>query len=172
LIRTTTVGVADCAISKDPDETLATYALGSCVAIVMHDPVAKVGGMLHLLLPECSLDSVRGRANPFVYADTGIPELLDRILHLGAQTRRVMVRAAGGASVLNDNGFFDIGRRNHVSVRKALWKAGLLIYAECIGGEVSRSVRLDIGTGNVWVKIGGEPERELAPSSARIRKAG
>ena len=172
LPTTKTVGVADCATSANPDETLATYALGSCIAVVMYDPVARIGGLLHYLLPDCSMDTTRGRENPFLYADSGIPELLNRCIQLGAQKRRIVVYAAGGASVLNDGGLFNIGHRNHVSLRKALWKAGLLIQAEAVGGNVSRSVRLEVGTGKVWIREGAKPGVELIPAPKAGQKAG
>lgn len=146
------VGIADCAASANADELLATYALGSCVAVVMHDPVAVVGGLLHFLLPECSIVTVRGRENPFVYADTGVPELVKRCLHLGADRRRLIVHAAGGANLVDDRGVFDIGRKNQAGLREAVRKAGLKIRCESIGGHVWRFVSLNIGTGKVSVK--------------------
>src|SRR5688572_27024943 len=167
-----TIGVADCLTSADAAESLITYALGSCVAVVMYDPIAQVGGLLHFLLPDCSLDSTRGRSNPLVYADTGIPILLDRCLQIGARKSRLAVSVAGGANVIADGGFFDIGRRNALSCRKALWKAGLLLRAEALGGAVSRSVRIDIATGKVWIKEAGGASVELAPTRRSTAKDG
>ena len=167
-----TIGVADCLTSADISESLVTYALGSCVAVVMYDPVAQVGGLLHFLLPDCSLDSARGRSNPLVYADTGIQVLFDRCIEIGARKSRLAVSAVGGANVIADEGFFDIGRRNVLSCRKALWKTGLLLRAEALGGAVSRSVRIDIATGKVWIKEAGGASLELVPTRRSTAKDG
>jgi chemotaxis protein CheD len=151
-VATKVIGVADCGTSAEASDLLTTYALGSCIAVTMYDPLAKVGGMLHFLLPDQSEEAVRGGDNPYMYADTGVAQLIDGCIRLGALKRRLRVHAAGGANVIRDAGFFDIGRRNHLSLRKVLWKAGLLLQAEAVGGECWRTVRLDIGTGQVWVK--------------------
>jgi chemotaxis protein CheD len=169
---TKVVGIADCIVSSDPADTLATYALGSCIAVMMYDPVVRVGGLLHFLLPDCSLDSARGRSNPLVYADTGILILIERCLQYGAAKRRLVVSAAGGASTIANSSFFDVGRRNYMSCRKALWKAGLLIHAEEIGGSASRSVRIDIATGKIWIKRDGGTSLELIPARRTTAKDG
>jgi chemotaxis protein CheD len=158
-------------MSADASDLLTTYALGSCIAVTMYDPVVKIGGMLHFLLPDESEESSRGRDNPYVYADTGVARLIEGCLRLGASKRRLRVHAAGGANVLRDAGFFDIGRRNHLSLRKVLWKAGLLLQAEAVGGDNWRTVRLAIGTGQVWVKEGARPEVELSAMVKRNAKS-
>jgi chemotaxis protein CheD len=151
-IMTKITGVADCLVSVNPAHSIATYALGSCIAVAVHDPVAIVGGLLHFLLPYSTLDPDRARENPFVYGDSGVPELVRRCLDAGARRRRLVVRAAGGATVLDKHGFFDVGRKNYLSLQKALWKSGLALDAERIGGVVARSLRLDVGSGELWIK--------------------
>lgn len=151
------IGVGDCAVSTDPAESIATYALGSCIGVAVHDPVATVGGVLHYLLPESGLDAERARANPFVFADSGVPELVRLCVEAGAEKRRMIVRAAGGASVVKDRGIFSIGEKNHLSLRKALLKAGLMLHSERTGGGTARSLRLEIGTGDLWIKEGSQP---------------
>ena len=158
---TTVIGVAQCAVSANPAESIVTYALGSCIAIAVHDPVTKVGGLLHYLLPDVEGDTTRRRDNPFLCANTGIPELLNRCMQLGARKHRLSICAAGGASVLDRSDFFNVGHKNHLGLRKALSEAGLTIHAEAIGGYVSRSVRLDIGTGKCWVSEETRPATEL-----------
>jgi chemotaxis protein CheD len=153
---TTVIGVAECAVSADPSESIATYALGSCIAICIYDPVARVGGLLHFLLPDASNQSARGRENPYLCADTGLPVLLERCIQLGASKGRLLVRAAGGASVYDDGGFFSVGRKNYLALQHALSRAGLGVHAEAIGGRVSRSVRLHVGTGECWVREGDQ----------------
>jgi chemotaxis protein CheD len=165
------VGIAELIVTGEPDAVLVTYALGSCIGLTAWDPIVKVGGLLHFMLPESGLDTTRGRSNPAMYADTGIPQLFEACVANGANKRRLVVRAAGGAQVLNDNGVFNIGNRNHLSMRKALWKAGILLHAEMTGGNISRSVSLELSTGKVLIREGGTPWRELdnKPGPGRTR---
>jgi chemotaxis protein CheD len=95
-----------------------------------------------------------------MFADTGIPMLLDRLCARGASKRRVTVRAAGGASMMDQENVFDIGRRNYLAMRKILWKAGVMVHGEAVGGIRSRTVRLEIGSGKFLIQEGGEV-REL-----------
>lgn len=156
------VGVADCKVSDGAEAVLATYALGSCIAVAIHDPVAKVGGLLHFMLPESALNPAKAAENPFMFADTGIPLLFRGAYQLGAEKRRLVVRAAGGAQVMDANGVFNIGRRNHLALRKILWKAGVMIQGEEIGGTESRTVRLEVDSGRLWVRGPGMVDREMA----------
>jgi chemotaxis protein CheD len=160
-VANTIVGIGECRISTDASGRLITYALGSCIAVVAWDPVLKIGGLLHFLLPDSALSTVRGSANPGLFADTGIPLLLKNCLNAGAARERLVVRAAGGAKVLDAGGQFDVGKRNHASMRKALWKAGMFLHGEATGGTDSRTVSLDVGTGTMLVREGASPWREL-----------
>jgi len=163
-VNSVVVGVADCRISASTDVVLVTYALGSCIALMIHDPVAKVGGLLHYMLPESTLDQQKAQQNPFMFADTGIPLLFRSAYEQGADKRRLVVWAAGGAQVMDPSGVFNIGKRNHLAMRKILWKAGVLVHSEEVGGTVSRTVRLQVGSGRVLLRGAGEDEREMAVS--------
>ncbi len=156
-----TVGVGDCKVSNATDSVLATYALGSCVALAIHDPIAAVGGLLHFMLPESSLNPNKASQCPFMFADTGIPLLFHAAYGLGAEKRRLVVRAAGGAQVMDESGVFNIGKRNHLALRKILWKAGLMIHGEEIGGTMSRTVRLEVSTGRFLIRGPGMTDREM-----------
>lgn len=155
------VGMADCRIGDSPAQVLATYALGSCIGLAVHDAAAGVGGLLHFMLPDSAIDRDRSRQNPWMFADTGIPMMLDRLCARGASKRRLTVRAAGGASMMDQENIFDIGRRNYLAMRKILWKAGVMVHGEAVGGVRSRTVRLEIGSGKFLIQEGGEV-RELA----------
>lgn len=155
------MGMADCRIGDNPAQVLATYALGSCIGLALHDAAAGVGGLLHFMLPDSGIDRDRSRQNPWMFADTGIPMLLDRLCARGASKRRLTVRAAGGASMMDKENIFDIGRRNYLAMRKILWKAGVMVHGEAVGGVRSRTVRLEIGSGKFLIQEGGEV-RELA----------
>jgi chemotaxis protein CheD len=163
------VGVADCRVSNDPESVLVTYALGSCIAVMIHDPAARVGGLLHFMLPESGLDRAKAKENPYMFADSGIPLLFHSAYQLGAEKRRIVVTAAGGAQMMDQQGVFNIGKRNYLSMRKILWKAGVLIHAEDIGGLVSRTVRLDVASGQVLMRGAGEREQELRPAALQGR---
>jgi chemotaxis protein CheD len=155
------VGMADCRIGDAPGQVLATYALGSCIGLAVHDATAGVGGLLHFMLPDSGIDRGRSRDNPWMFADTGIPMMLQQVLARGASKRRLTVRAAGGASMMDLENVFDIGRRNYLAMRKILWKAGVMVHGEAVGGVRSRTVRLEIGSGKFLVQEAGEV-RELA----------
>jgi chemotaxis protein CheD len=160
-MRTVVVGISDCRVSGDTECCLITYGLGSCIAVVAYEPVRKLGGMLHYMLPDSSLDLSKAASNPFMFADTGIQLLFERFRALGADPRNLAVALAGGAQVLDPGNLFGIGRRNYLAAKKALWKIGAFIGTEAIGGDLSRTVRLDIGTGRSWLREGSQPENEL-----------
>ena len=165
------VGVADCQISSDREGTLITYALGSCIAVAIHDAAAGVAGLLHFMLPESSIDKVKAQSHPYMFADTGIPMLFHNAYEHGAEKRRMTVRLAGGAQVMDDSGVFNIGKRNYLAVKRILWKAGVLIHGEAIGGENARTVRLEVGTGKFWLRSGGQPEQEMPVARANWKGA-
>jgi chemotaxis protein CheD len=159
--RQLVVGISDAKVSREPGSVLVTYALGSCVAVCLFDPAIQAGGLLHIMLPDSSLDLKKAEANPYMFADTGLRELLRQMTMIGANTRRLKVRLAGGAQVMDDRNVFNIGKRNYNAVRKLLWQAGLMVDGEAVGGDVSRTVRLEVETGRMWVREGGCGDREL-----------
>lgn len=163
------VGVGDGGVSRDPDVVIVTYALGSCIAVTLHDPVSRVSGLVHYMLPESTMSGEKSNARPWMFADTGISCLLCAILDQGADKRRLVVFAAGGAQVMNDNSMFNIGKRNCLALRKALWKFGLVAHAEETGGAAARTVRMEVGTGRVWLQSPGGEQREMKvrPSAAQ-----
>jgi chemotaxis protein CheD len=159
------VGVGDGKVSRDVNHVLVTYALGSCIALAVWDPVTKVGGMLHFLLPEAGPDPVAAQ-NPCRYGDTGTPWLFRAVSDHGGHRPRLHVFLAGGASVVNDGGLFNIGKRNYTAIRRLLWKAGVPVHAEAVGGSVSRTVGLELATGRFWIREPGVPPRDLKGRTA------
>jgi chemotaxis protein CheD len=155
------VGIGDCKVSNNPSAVLVTHALGSCIALLVYDPVARVAGLLHYMLPESSVDAREAEKRPFLFADTGIPLLLQNVFRIGAVQSRLIVTAVGGAQMLDHNGTFNIGQRNHLAMRKLLWKAGVITRKEEIGGTSPRTVRIDVATGRVQLRTSTEPERDL-----------
>ena len=151
-----TIGIGGLEITADRGSVLITHGLGSCIAVIAYDPKHKIGGMLHFQLPTSSLSPERAAESPGTFADTGIPLLFERMYALGARKADIIVKAAGGGNFHNDNGTFDIGRRNHTMMRKIFWKAQVLVAAEDVGGSKSRTARLFVDTGQVTIQSGSE----------------
>jgi chemotaxis protein CheD len=151
-----TVGIGGLEVSGDKGAVLITHGLGSCIAIIVFDPKRKVGGMLHFQLPTSTLSPVRAVESPGTFADTGIPLLFERMYALGSKKGDIVVKATGGGNFHNDNGTFDIGKRNHTMMRKIFWKAQVLVTAEDVGGSKSRTARLYVDTGQVTIQSGSE----------------
>lgn len=155
------VGISEIKISGNSKDMIITYALGSCVAISVYDPLAKVGGLLHYMLPNSILDEKKAKENPAMFADTGIPLLFKACYALGAEKRRMIVKVAGGASILDDTNFFRIGQKNIMAMRKIFWENNIMITAEDTGATHNRTVRLDIATGKTFVRSSGGEMKEL-----------
>ena len=155
------VGIADMKVSNNPEDTLITHALGSCIGVIVYDPVVKVGGLLHFMLPESKVNPQKAKENPYMFADTGVPLLFKTCYKYGAEKKRMIVKVAGGAQIMDEAGHFNIGKRNYAMLRKIFWRNGVLIKAEDVGGMVNRTVELDIATGEVRLKIPGQGIRKL-----------
>jgi chemotaxis protein CheD len=152
------VGVADLKVSNVPGEKLITYALGSCLGIVVHDPVASVAGMLHVMLPTGTIDPAKMQDKPAMFVDSGVPLLFKECYKLGAKKERMQVKVAGGAhaGAREEDDRFQIGKRNMIALRKLLWKNGVLVHAHDTGGiQTSRTMWVDVTSGEVTLKING-----------------
>ena len=99
------VGISDFKISGNVEDMLITYALGSCIAVAVYDPKVRVGGLLHFMLPNSKLDLNRAKAAPAMFADTGIPLLFKSCYGMGAQKKHMIVKIAGGASILDNSNY-------------------------------------------------------------------
>ncbi len=150
------VGVADMKVSKTPGDIIVTHALGSCIGLAIHDPVAKVGAILHFMLPNSSVNPTKAKSIPCMFADTGIPTVFQAAFKHGASKKNIAVKLAGGAAVFEDKDFFAVGKRNQVLTRKILWKNNILIEGEHLGGSISRTLYLQVGTGKTWMIIKGQ----------------
>lgn len=158
---TIVVKVADLNIVAGDGE-LATLGLGSCVAICLHDPVAKVAGMAHVLLPNKSLS--RNAENPAKFPQSAIPLLVEKMEGLGAQKSRLTARLVGGASMfgnLSPSGAVQMGERNVVASRQVLEEQGIKITAEDTGGTTGRSIRLQAVDGALFIRTLATGERPL-----------
>ena len=155
------VRVADLKVGG-PDDVLVTIGLGSCIAIVLHDSVAQVGGLAHVLLPSPALS--RREQNPAKSPQTALPLLLEQMARLGANPRRITARIAGGASMfaaLMAPGTVNMGERNVVATRNTLRAAGIPLVAEDVGADYGRTVRFRVADGRVDISSVAHGSRAL-----------
>jgi chemotaxis protein CheD len=147
-------------ISSSPEDEIITYALGSCLGITLYDPVAHVGAMVHVMLPSASIDPLKASKNPCMFVDTGVKSLFLKSYKAGAQRNRLLVFAAGGACAngLEQDDYFQIGKRNVTVLRSLLWKNGIILQNCDFGGNLARTMSLDVGTGQVLIRINGTTE--------------
>lgn len=151
-----TIGIADMKMAKG-EGMLVTYALGSCIGICLHDPVLKLGALVHIMLP---LNMEAGRKNTMKYADTGIRETIRQMEAKGASKARIVAKIAGGAKMFEDNGgsLGSIGQRNIESVRMTLKREGIRLLKEDVGGSVARTLLFDVASGLGCVRSYGRKE--------------
>ncbi|MGH7560140.1 MAG: chemotaxis protein CheD [Gemmatimonadales bacterium] len=146
------VGISELEVARAP-ATLSALALGSCVGVILHDPVAKVGGLAHVLLPSPHIGRPRVDA-PGRFAPSAVTALLESMASLGAELPRVTARLVGGASMfaqLQPAGTIQMGERNVHAVREALHRSGVRVTGEAVGGDFGRSVDFDVESGAVVV---------------------
>ena len=155
------VGMADYKVGKSP-ATLISYGLGSCIGVSLYDPQTKIGGLLHIMLP----DSTQARAsdNPAKFADTGLPLMLDDVVKAGAVKSRLVAKIAGGAQMFafsNATDVMRVGARNAEAIKKMLKSFGIKIIGEDTGGTYGRTVSIDLVTGVYKVKTIDRGEKEI-----------
>lgn len=156
----TVVGVSDFRVSSNTEETIITYALGSCLGIAAYDPSINVGGLLHVMLPLSKADPEKAARKPAMYVDTGLQLLLDGMYDLGAKKSNIKITVAGGASMRSDNrdDYFKVGKRNITVLRKLLWKNKFMIASGDVGGNISRTMAIQIADG--YITINKKPIEE------------
>lgn len=153
--KTLVVGVAEMAVCNDSNAEIVTYSLGSCLGITIYDALKKIGGLLHIMLPDSRISPARAMDTPYMFVDTGLPLFFQAACQLGAARSRLDITVAGGAHLLDQQGLFNIGARNFDALQKLLAQNGLNIRAADVGGLSCRTVRLDLANGNVTVKTPG-----------------
>lgn len=165
MAKTQVVGVGEFAVSRDPEEVIKTFALGSCVAVIFLHKPSRTVGMIHVALPESSISPDIVRDRPGYFADTGIPAILQKMAFITKQAgnlaQGMVVKIAGGANVMDTNNTFNIGKRNVLSLKKILWPLGMGPVAEDVGGSISRTVSVSVGTGKVFLSSPTKGEWEL-----------
>jgi len=159
--RKLVVGVGGLAVSNNQASILMTYSLGSCLGVTIYDPVTHVGGLLHAMLPASSINATKAAEQPAMFVDTGIPALFRAAYQLRLDKHRAVICVAGGAQFLDKTGYFNIGQRNYKSFTELLQQHGLTTIAEEVGGLVSRTVQLNIATGEVRLKTSGQESETI-----------
>lgn len=150
------VGMADLNICRAPD-IITTVGLGSCVGLTLYDPVLRVGGLVHYMLPDSTL--IRNNSNIAKFGDTGTEELLRRMLATGADKRRLVAKIAGGAKmfqVSSGSGIGNVGEKNAQAAKNILSKLGIRLVAEDTGENFGRTVELHCETGEFHIKAVGK----------------
>lgn len=155
------MGISDLKVSNNPGDALVTYALGSCIGVAVYDPKVKVGGLLHFMLPDSLLDTDKAKASPGMFADTGIIALFKACYAYGAEKKRMVVKVAGGANILDDTNYFRIGQKNIMAMRKIFWRNNVLIDSEDTGENFNRTVRLELASGRCILKSSSGTVRDL-----------
>ncbi|MCI9123290.1 MAG: chemotaxis protein CheD [Eubacterium sp.] len=150
------VGMADLNICKNPD-AITTLGLGSCIGIAIYDPVTKIGGLAHIMLPDST--KIRNNSNIAKFADTGITELVNRMVRAGAVRSRMVAKIAGGAKMFEVTGadiIGNIGLKNAMASKKKLKELGIRLIAEDTGLNYGRTVELHCDTGEYYIKSVGK----------------
>lgn len=153
-IKRVTVGIGELAVSSAPGSLIITHALGSCISVILHDPQVPVAALLHFLLPESRINPERAAKQPATFADTGIPLLLEQARQRGMDPRRTRVWLIGGAEV-NGAGTLNVGKRNTLAARNILWKNGLMVHKEAVGGTDARTASITVTEGLVETSTAG-----------------
>jgi len=170
------VAIGKIVASDAPNDVLVAYGIGSCVAVCLYDPTARVGGVLHALLPTVPGENSRNNGNPAKFVDQGMPLLVEALLKLGARRSRLIAYLCGGARVLSAldlDDFLNIGERNVLAAESALQSERIRVRARATGGRIGRTVRLYVADGRVTVKSLKHGEQTLAPvvdSTASVKR--
>jgi chemotaxis protein CheD len=151
------LGIGEYGATSQKGEVIRTLGLGSCVAVLCHEPISGIAGKIHIALPDSSISQVQPLPKVGYYADTGLPAFFESMRQVGWRkgVGRLTVKLAGGASILDPNGTFNIGKRNLLAIKRILWGFGLGPMAEDVGGNHSRTVSIAADTGAITITSPG-----------------
>lgn len=147
------IGMAQWFVGKAPG-IITTIGLGSCVGVTLYDPITKIGGMLHLMLSDSTRFAYTNNINRAKFADTGIRDMYDKLIELGASKKDIVAKIAGGAQMFEikeGNDLLNIGDRNIEATRKTLGELQIVILGEDVGDTYGRTIELDLDNGNLKV---------------------
>ena len=156
------VGMADLKVARNTDDVLITLGLGSCIGIALYDPVVKLGGLAHIMLPDST--RIKNNTNIAKFADTGIDELIRLMVASGASKARLVAKIAGGAKmfeVSSTTSIGNVGDNNAVASRERLKHHGIRLLAEDTGLNYGRTVELHCADGSYVIKAVGKPLKTI-----------
>ena len=148
------IGLGEMAVTKDPSVVLTCSGLGCCIALSIYDRNAKIGGMAHMLLPNYR-NNLDISSSPSKYIDSGSLLLLSRLIKQGASRQNLIVKIAGGASMLSipgEDNHLDIAQKNITEIKATLLRENIHICGEDLGGGFGRTVQLFLDSGKTIVK--------------------
>ncbi len=151
------IGISQMSISSNTDDVLVTHSLGSCLGLAAYDPNAKVGAILHCLLPMPQSEKQREGLNPFMFVSSGIPEMMRQLMAKRATKTSLVLKAAGcGRMMRLTNNKFDIGAKNFAILTKLFEKNNMRLNAKDVGGSIPRTMYLHMDTGKVVISSRGK----------------
>lgn len=150
------VGIGEYGISKNKKDMIKTFALGSCVAVIVYNRLQKAAGLIHIALPDSSINGDKAKKTPGYFVDTGLPLLFKRMNGSGKVHSSLMIKLVGGSNIMDSNRRFDIGKRNVLAIKKYLWKNRMGVISEDVGGSISRTVSVTVETGEVFISSKGK----------------
>ena len=159
--KTIKVGMADLNVTKAPN-LLTTLGLGSCVGITLYDKINKIAGLAHIMLP--SSKEIKNNENRAKFADTGIDELVELMIKIGADRNNLVAKIAGGSQMFNfnsNNDILKIGERNVLATKVKLKELNIRIISEDTGGNFGRTIILNSNDGLLQVRTIGHGEKTI-----------
>jgi len=158
------IGIGGIATSNNPYDIIKTMALGSCIGLVIYIPTYQAAGMAHIALPDSTnhQHNERIKKHPGYFADLAVRALLKEMMQYGPlRPSELKIKLVGGANMMDESGVFNIGKQNLLAVRKHLWKHKLGAIKEDVGGDISRTLWVEVGTGKSFISFGGKTTKEL-----------
>jgi len=149
------VSISDMKLSTRPEDVIVTYSLGSCLGVTAYDPKARIGGMVHCLLPSAKGAREKARLRPYMFVNTGVAMMVRKLKEKGADKRRLIFKAAGCANMRGDE-IFQTGKRNFAALEKLLERNHVTLAAQSVGGTIPRTLFLYLDTGRVVVRSLGK----------------
>ena len=153
------VNISDMKFSKRPGDVIVTFSLGSCLGVTCYDPVARLGAMLHALLPSSGASPEKAKENPYMFVNSGVAGMVRVLFKLGAKRENMIFKVAGGANMRGDT-MFNTGLRNQEALERLMAKNKMSIKGKDVGSTIPRTLLLHMDTGRVVVKTFGK-EHEL-----------
>jgi len=149
------VSISEMKLSKDPADIIVTYSLGSSIGLSLYDPVTKIGGLIHCMLPMSNTGNKNSfETNPCTFVDSGVSSILETMFEMGITGENIKAKVAGASNLLDDHGILCIGERNFAMLKKILWKNGIELESADTGGQQIRSMSLRMRDGVTTVRFG------------------